>query len=131
MNIERKDLENAQVELTITVDEARFEKAKKAAARKLAREVKIPGFRPGKAPYHIVVQRVGEATVLEEALETLVPQVIGEAIEQEGIEPWSYRYIDLNVESLSPLTIEVIVPLPPKVELGDLSNIEIEQEEIL
>nr|WP_290669370.1 trigger factor [Ardenticatena sp.] len=130
MNIERKDLENAQVELTITVDEARFEKAKKAAARKLAREVKIPGFRPGKAPYHIVVQRVGEATVLEEALETLVPQVIGEAIEQEGIEPWSYRYIDLNVESLSPLTIEVIVPLPPKVELGDLSNIEIEQEEI-
>lgn len=130
MNIERKDLENAQVELTITVDEKRVEEAKKAAARKLAREVKIPGFRPGKAPYHIIVQRVGEAAVLEEALETLVPKVVEEAIEQEGIEPWSYRYIDLNVESLSPLTIKAIVPLPPKVELGDLSSIEIEQEDI-
>lgn len=130
MNIERKDLENAQVELTITVEDERVEEAKKAAARKLAREVKIPGFRPGKAPYHIVVQRVGEAAVLEEALETLVPKVVEEAIEQEGIEPWSYRYIDLNVESISPLTIKAIVPLPPKVELGDLSSIEIEQEEI-
>jgi trigger factor len=53
-------LEGNKVKLSIEVDEHEFEKALEAAFRKIAREVRIPGFRPGKAPRRILEARLGK-----------------------------------------------------------------------
>ena len=59
MKIEREFLEDHQVKITVEVDDEVMEGAKRRAARKIAKRVKIPGFRPGKAPYQVIVRQVG------------------------------------------------------------------------
>ncbi|CAN5668948.1 hypothetical protein BH24ACT2_BH24ACT2_16190 [soil metagenome] len=61
-------LEGNRVKLVVEVDEAEFEKALDAAFRRIAREARIPGFRPGKAPRRILEARIGTDIAREEAL---------------------------------------------------------------
>ena len=72
-------LEDCEVMMTVEVDEQQTDKLLKAAARRIARQVRIPGFRPGKAPYRVIVQRFGEDVVREEALEDLSKSVFEQA----------------------------------------------------
>ncbi len=72
MKIETTFQDDHQVKITAEVDAEQFEESKHRAARKLAKKVKIPGFRPGKAPYAVIVRQLGEGAVVEEALDMLV-----------------------------------------------------------
>lgn len=130
MDIQKEYVENSQVKLTIIVDDERVELAKKQAARSLSREVNIPGFRKGKAPYAMIARYVGEQTLLQEAVEAIAPDIITEAIEEADIDVWSYEDIEPNIESLDPLTFEVLVPTAPRVELGNVDEIDVEHEEV-
>ena len=65
MKIEREFLEDHQVKIQVEVDNEVMEGAKRRAARKIAKRVKIPAFRHGKAPYHVIVRQVGEASIDE------------------------------------------------------------------
>src|SRR5262245_17102366 len=67
LNIQTEHLENHRVRLTVEVAPERVDKAMQAAARKIAQQVNIPGFRKGKAPYYIVIQKFGKRVVLDEA----------------------------------------------------------------
>ena len=69
MNIQMEHLENHKAQLTVEVEAGRLDKAKKTAARKIAKQVNIPGSRKGKAPYKILANYVGEAAILEEAMD--------------------------------------------------------------
>ena len=84
MKIEKELLDDHQIKLNVEVDADPFEKAKRQAARKIAKRVKIAGFRPGKAPYNVIVRNVGEGAIVEEAMDFLIddiyPKVIEEAI---------------------------------------------------
>ena len=71
LNVKTQDLENRQVEMTVEVPEDRFRAAMQAAARRLAKDVKIPGFRPGKAPYEVILNKVGHEAIFEEASDPL------------------------------------------------------------
>ncbi len=72
MKIETKPLEDHQVKLVVEVEPEPFEKAKRRAASRLSRRTKIPGFRPGKAPYRIVQRHLGDEAILDESLETSI-----------------------------------------------------------
>ena len=122
MKIETQPLEDHQIKLVVEVEQEPFEEAKQRAARKLAKRVKIPGFRPGKAPYAVIVRHVGESTIVEEAIEILVNDVYPEAIKQAEIEPYSLGTLE-NIPNLDPPTFEFIVPLKATVELGDYAAI--------
>ena len=61
--------------------------AKKEAARKIAQEVKIHGFRPGKAPLPIVEATVGAERVRQEAIEELLNPVLNEVLKEEDLQP--------------------------------------------
>ncbi|MBN2112544.1 MAG: trigger factor [Acidimicrobiia bacterium] len=73
--------------LTITVDAAAFEAAKARAARRLSREVKVKGFRPGKAPQRLVESVVGPETMRREAVDEALPVAVSAAVEEAGLEP--------------------------------------------
>ena len=127
MQITTETLENRQLRLTIEVDEERAEQAMRRAARQISRQVNIPGFRKGKAPYELIVQRYGEDTVRKEAADLIVEDVYREAREQEEIIPHAAAALDEL--KLDPITFTFTVPLPPTVELGDYRAYRLEATE--
>jgi trigger factor len=106
-----------QLSLTIEVEEERVNRARKGVARQISREVTISGFRKGRAPYDVVVQRLGQQVVREELVSFLAEDVYREALEQEEIVP--YAPGTLEETQFDPLILTFTVPLAPEVALGD------------
>jgi len=79
-------LEGNKVKLYIEVDEAEFEKDIDQAFRSIAREVKLPGFRNGKAPRRVLEARIGIGPAREQALRDAVPQYLGKAVREHDVD---------------------------------------------
>ena len=124
MKIEQQILDDHQVRLTVELEPAKLEEAKHRAARHISQHKKIPGFRPGKAPYAIILRTIGEETILEEALDILVKDIYPKVIEESKIKPYGPGSLE-NMPKLDPLTFEFVVPLEPEVVLGDYKGIRI------
>jgi trigger factor len=111
-----------QMSLTIELDEARVTKAMRDKARELARDFNFPGFRPGRAPYHVVARRLGEDALRAEAIEELVQPTFEEALDQleeQGVELYgSPQLDDIDLEN-QPVVLKFTLPLQPTVKLGD------------
>jgi len=122
LKIESENLEDHQVKLTVEIEADQFEASKRKAAKKIAKRIKIPGFRPGKAPYQVIQRHVGDEAILEESLEILVKDVYPQIIEQAEIEPYGPGNFE-NILNYDPLTLEFIVPLMAEVELGEYSDL--------
>ncbi len=118
MKFETKELKNHQIEITAEVDRIQFEDYKKIAARKISRSSKIPGFRPGKAPYDVVIRMFGQELVEERAVEELIDKVYPEVIEKAEIDPYGPGKLE-EIISTDPPKYKFIVPLTPVVEVGD------------
>ncbi len=126
LNIETEMLEDHQARLVVTVEPDRLQKEMDNAARRIAKNLNIPGFRKGKAPNHIIRRYVGEDALFEEALEPLGQALYKEALEQASIEPFAAGALtDLRRE---PLTLTFTVPLQPEVDLGNYQDIRVPYE---
>lgn len=124
--VQTEFLEDRQAKLTVTVDPEQVQREMKAAARRIASQVNIPGFRRGKAPYHIIVRYYGEDAIFEEALEDIGQSAYGEALEESGLEPYAPGALtDLQRD---PLVLTFTLPLAPEVDLGDYRDIRIPYE---
>ncbi|MBZ0300322.1 MAG: hypothetical protein K8J31_11295, partial [Anaerolineae bacterium] len=122
MNIQTERLENHTARLTVEVEAERLEKAKQEAARKIARQVNIPGFRKGKAPYRVLATYVGESAILEEAVEVLGNQVYKDVLDESEVEPYGPGALeDFSIEPQP--TFKFVVPLQPTVDLGAYRDI--------
>lgn len=117
MNITTEPLESRQLRLIIEMDEEETQKAMQRAARRISKQVNIPGFRKGKAPYSLILQRFGEDTVRKEAAEALIEEAYDEALKEKEIEP--YAPASLDELELDPIAFTFTVPLSPTVDLGD------------
>jgi trigger factor len=117
LKIETEDLAERQVQLTVEVPDDAIEAAMHRAARHLSRHAKIAGFRPGKAPYEIILQRYGEEAVFEEALDALGQDVYRQALEDSALDPVAPGSLD-DVVSRKPLVLRYTVPLTPEIDLG-------------
>jgi trigger factor len=106
-----------QLSLTIVVEDERVDRARQRVARQISREISVPGFRKGRAPYEVIVQRLGQRVVREELISFLAEDVFREALEQADIAP--YAPGTLEETQFDPLTLTFTVPLAPEVELGD------------
>lgn len=125
MKIEKNYQEDHQMQLKVEADNDQLESAKRKAARQLAKRVKIPGFRPGKAPYNIIERHVGQAAILEEAIELLADEIYPDAIDEAGIKPFGPGMLE-EVVSVDPPVLQFKVPLEAEVKLGEYHNIRIE-----
>jgi trigger factor len=122
LKIDKQLIDNHHALLTVEYEKSEFEQFRKRAARKLAQRVKIPGFRPGKAPYQVILRYVGDAALAEEAVEILIDDQYPKILEEAQIVPSAQGRLK-EIKGLDPLTLEVEVPLKPEVELGDYRSI--------
>ncbi|MEZ4612574.1 MAG: trigger factor [Caldilineaceae bacterium] len=126
LKITTEPQENRQLQVVVEVDQPRVDEQLKRAARKLARDYRIPGFRKGKAPYNIIAQYLGEGALYNEIIEDLGQAVYRDAIEQEEIDP--YAQGSLVDVALNPMTYTFLVPLEPVVDLGDYRTLRVEED---
>lgn len=121
LTIHKTEDEQRQLKVTVEVPEERVEKQMQAAAREIARGMQIPGFRKGKVPYQVLVQRVGYDALRAEAVEALLDDVYVEMLEQIEETPAAQPSLD-NLQ-MAPLVLDFVIPLQPKVELSDYRSI--------
>jgi trigger factor len=121
VKISTQALESSQVLLEIEVDPPRVERALDAAYKRYAHRLNIPGFRRGKAPRPLVERVVGRESLLEEAIEQLVPVVYREAVAEAGLDP--IEEAQVQVVEVEPLRIKATVPVRPQVRLGDYHSL--------
>ena len=127
MNIEKNIREDHQAELTVEVESDKMEAAKRRAARKLAERAKIPGFRPGKAPYEMIRRHFGEEAIAEKAIDLLAGEIYPEVLKQAEIEPAAIGVLE-KIESTDPPKFIFRVPLAPTVDLGDYLAVRVAYE---
>ncbi|TAN34243.1 trigger factor [Patescibacteria group bacterium] len=124
-----KQLEKAQVEFEITVPTDDYRADMEAAAIRISERTAIHGFRPGKAPYDLVKQQVGEIRILEEAMQSIVEKNFFAAVKTENLETIGMPQITL--QKFAPgndLIFKAVVALFPKIKLGDLKKIKIKKQ---
>lgn len=122
LTVER--LPESRVQLEITAEDAETAKAMDRAVRKVGNQITIPGFRKGKAPRALIEKAYGPDVFLEEANRFLMTDLYRQALEKEDLTPVGDPEVD--VTESSPLTYVVIVPVYPKVELGDYQAVRID-----
>jgi len=82
-----EELSPTRVKLTIEVPFEELKKSLDQAYREVARQVRVPGFRPGKVPPRIIDQRIGRGVVLEQAINDAVPQLYSKAVAEHEVVP--------------------------------------------
>jgi trigger factor len=125
LKIDQKPLEDHQIHLTVEVDSDRLQDARRRAARQIAKRVKVPGFRPGKAPYNVIEKQVGPEAIEDEAMDIVLDDVYPQVIEETGIKPWGPGTLEKVNEEVEPRVFEFRVPLSPVVTLGDYQKVRI------
>jgi trigger factor len=124
MKVSTEDVGNRQIALNIEAEDAELDKSLDEAYHHLVNEVSVPGFRKGKAPRAILVQHIGKQSLLDEALEHLIPQLYKQAIESREIEPIARS--EIEIIKTEPVVFKAIVSLKPEVKLGDYHSIRLE-----
>lgn len=128
MNLQTERIENHRAQLTIEIEANQLETAKQKAARKISQRVRIKGFRKGKAPYRLVAQYVGEAAILEEALEALGDDLYKQALQESQVAPYGPGvFEDFDVEPAP--TFVFTVPLQPEVDLNNYQDVRVDFQE--
>ena len=89
-----------KVKLHISVPAAEFDKAIDSAFRKLAREVRVPGFRPGKAPRRLLEARLGTEIARQQALEDALPQYYVDAVTEHDVDVIAPPEIEIDRKSV-------------------------------
>jgi trigger factor len=124
-------LEENRVRLDVAVPEDEVQRRMNRAIQRLSREVRVPGFRPGKAPAEVVVQRVGHDAVVQEMLRSALGEWYSEAVAETGIVPIDEPDLDLErVPDEGDLTFTATVQVRPTATLGDYSGLEVGRAEI-
>ena len=119
----------ARVEVSVPADEV--DKRVRATAQKLGGEMKIPGFRKGKVPPEMVLQRLGRQTVLSEALESSLGDWYERALLAANVNPVGDPKLDLTElpDAGEPLQFAIEVAVRPSAELGDYKGLEVGRNE--
>jgi trigger factor len=127
-----KELPNSRVEVAVEVPAADVEKATSRAARAMAKEMRMPGFRAGKAPPSLVIQRLGFGPVLQEAIRDSLPEWYELALFDAGVSPIGDPSIDMVStpdDEGEALEFKFEVGVRPEAKLGDYKGLEVGKEE--
>jgi len=125
------DLGESRVRLQVQVPAGDLEGRLESKARQLGRDLKLPGFRRGKVPAPLVIQRIGREAVLEQAVRDTLSSWYSDAIETAGIVPVGDPQLDLG--ELPPqgqaLEFSIEIGVLPKAQLGDYKDLEVARRE--
>lgn len=132
--ITKQTLPKSQLELTVELTVEEFKPYISRGAEEVAKRVKIEGFRPGKVPYEVLKQKIGEMTILEEAARVAINKTIGEAI-KNNVAGEAAGQPQVNITKLAPnnpFEYKIVLAILPEVKLGDYKNakVKIEKTEV-
>jgi trigger factor len=131
LTTDTKDLGDSRVRVDVEVAPEALEHELGSAARTIGRDLKIPGFRKGKVPPEVVMQRVGRDAVLDEAVRRALPGWYEQAVADAGIAAVGDPQLDLPElpEKGSPLQFTIEVAVRPTAELGEYKGLEVGRRE--
>lgn len=126
------ELPESRVKIDVAVDAATVAKRVDRAAASLAGEMKMPGFRKGKVPPQIVIQRIGREAVVEQALRDSLPEWYERALIKSGVSPIGDPKLDVGdlPSEGENLAFSIEVGVRPKAELGDYKGLEVGRAKI-
>lgn len=131
MEISKLKLPKSEYELTVEVSPKELEPYMESAAKKISKEVKIPGFRPGMAPRKIVEDRIGHEKVFELAVKDAVPKTFLKAVEQEKLEVVGKPEITpTKLAEGNPLVYKAKFAILPEISLPDFSKIKAKRKKV-
>jgi trigger factor len=119
-------LEGNKVKVSVEVDEAEFEPKVEAAFRKLASEVRIPGFRPGRAPRRVLETRFGSAVGREQALQDSLPEFYAQAVRDNEVDVIAPPDIDITGgQDGGGIRFDAVVEIRPIVTVGGYESLKV------
>jgi trigger factor len=122
-----ENLEDNKVKLSVEVDEEEFDEAVAAAFKRIAREVNIPGFRPGRAPRRILEARIGPGPARQEALREALPTYYARAVTETDTDVIAPPEIDITAgEEAGPVAFDAVVEVRPKVNVPGYGSLRVE-----
>ena len=125
-----ESLDDHKVRVRVTVPAAEFDKAVDAAYRKIAREVKIPGFRPGKAPRQLLESRLGPGYAREQALRDALPDYYEQAIVAEAVDAIASPEIEITAGAdTGDVAFDAVVEVRPVVTVSGYLGLRVEIED--
>ena len=127
MKIETEIRDDHQASVNVELENSQMESARRKAAHKLASRMKIPGFRPGKAPYDVVLRNAGESTIVEEAVELLIDEIYPKILDETGLKAAAPGSLE-EVSSVEPPKFKFLIPLAPSIDLGDYRSIRMDYD---
>ena len=131
MKTKLKNISDVKVELTISLGAEELKAAEQVALTKLAKEVKIEGFRKGKAPLEMVAAQVDPNLLNQETLENALSKSVAEAFLKEKVQAINRPEVD--VKKFIPgteLEFTATTEIMPKVELGDYKKLGVKKEAV-
>src|ERR1700693_1915010 len=124
LSVVTEQLPKSQVGMTIKVPTEVVDATSERVLNRLVSRAKIEGFRPGRAPRALVEARVGPAVVREEVVETMVPEVVRQALEEKSLDPIDNPDVEvLELERGRPARLKATVSVMPEVTLADIATL--------
>ena len=120
-------LENCEVEVKVTFSTEEWKDAQEKALNKLAKKVKIDGFRQGKAPAKMIKARIGNAAILEEATDMILQKNYASILLDNNVNPVGQPQVKIDELTVDTLKVTVVAPVAPEVELGQYKGLEIKK----
>ena len=127
MKIEKVIEDGHQAKLIVEVEPEKMDTYKRRAARRISQRGKIAGFRPGKAPYDMVVRSYGEQAIVEQAMDLFIDAEYSNILKEAEVEPGASGALE-SIDSLEPPKLTFRVPLAPEVDLGDYRSLRVPYE---
>jgi trigger factor len=124
LSVSTETLPRSQVGMTIEVPAELVDATYDRVLNRLASRAKIEGFRPGRAPRQLIEARIGPAALREEVVETIVPEVLQQAMREKSIDPIDNPDVEvLELERGRPARLKATITVMPEVRLGDIAKL--------
>ncbi len=128
MQVNVEKLPKSEVKILVEFEASEMKAFEEKAAKEISEQVKIDGFRAGKAPVDMIKKQVGDTAFESHVVDVALPVAFSKAIEQENLHPVSRP--KLNITSQSPLKFEATIAVMPEITLKDYSKIEVKSKKV-
>jgi trigger factor len=120
-------LEGNKVKLSVTIDESEFDRNIDQAFRKLAKEVRLPGFRAGKAPRRVLEARIGVAPARAQALNDAIPQYLQKAVREHNVDLIATPEVEVTSgEDGGPVAFDATCEVRPEITVPGYGGLKVE-----
>ena len=127
MNSSLQTLEGNKVKLSVTIEESEFDRNIDQAFRKIARDVRLPGFRAGKAPRRVLEARIGLAPAREQALNDAIPEYLRKAVREHDVDLIATPEVEITSgEEDGPVAFDATCEVRPEITVPGYGGLRVE-----